>query len=118
MYQLFTAANYPIAKMSDEDPRFIGVPLLTTQADFLKPAKVGDIITLITSISKWGTTSLVLSYRFVRGEDVLCTATQTRVWCYTEGTGEHEIIKPAPIPESFRADLSVDKQVCVRLVSS
>ena len=118
MYQLFTTANYPIAKMSDEDPQFLGVPLLTTQANFQKPAKVGDTITLVTSISRWGNTSFELSFRFLRGEDVLCTATQTRVWCYAEGDGAQETIKSAPIPESFRADLSVDKQVHIQLVSS
>ena len=118
MDRLFSTANHPIAKIIDEDPQYRGVPLLATQANFHKPAKVGEIITVATSISRWGKTSFEISYRFFRGEDVLCTATQTRVWCYAEGTGSQETIKPTPIPEPVRTALSVDKQVCVKLGSS
>ena len=118
MDRLFSTANHAIAYMTDEDPKFRGAPLLKTQASFQKPAKVGEVITLATTISQLGNTSFEISYRFTRGEDVLCTATQTRVWCYAEGAGSHETIKPSPIPESVRADLSVDRQVCIRLVSS
>ncbi len=116
MGQLFSTAKHPMAEMTNDDPLFLGVPLLQTQANFQKPAKVGDIITLATSVSRWGTSSFDLSYRFFRGEDVLCTASQTRVWCYADGS--HEMIKAAPIPASFRDALSVDKKVCIKRVSS
>ena len=118
MTRLFSTANHAIAKMTEEDPQFIGVPVLQTQASFKKPAKVGDTITLATSISRWGRTSFEVSYRFFRGEDVLCTATQTRVWCYTEGVEAQETLKPAPIPEPIRAALSVDKRVYIKFAYS
>jgi acyl-CoA thioesterase FadM len=117
MDRLFSVAYRPIAEMVHEETNYRGVPLLNIQASFQKPAKVGETITLATSVSRWGTTSFDIDYRFTRGEDVLCTATQTRVWCYADGTGAQETIKPAPIPESCIAALSVDKQVHIKLIS-
>jgi len=39
------------------------------------------------------------------------------IWCYAEGVGVNEIMKPSPIPEAVREALSDDRQVYVRLVS-
>ena len=118
MGRLFSVAGHTLADMTDADPQFRGVPLLKTEASFQKPAKVGEVITLATTISRFGNTSFQISYRFTRGENVLCTATQTRVWCYAEGVGAGEIIKPSPIPEAVRESLSMGRLVCVKLVSS
>ena len=118
MDRLFSVAYRPMAEMVQEDTNYRGVPLLNTQANFQKPAKVGETITLTTQISRWGKTSFDIDYRFTRGDDVLCTATQTRDWCYAEGTGAEETIKPSPIPEACITALSADKQVHIKLVSS
>ncbi|MBT4521631.1 MAG: acyl-CoA thioesterase [Halieaceae bacterium] len=116
MHRLFSTAGHTISRITDSHPLFRGVPLLQTQANFQTPAKLGDTITLATCISRFGNTSFEVCYRFFRGEDVLCTAVQTRVWCYAEGE-EQEALKPAPIPESVRVALSDNRQVCIKLVS-
>ncbi len=74
-----------------------GFAVRAMQIDYLKPARMDDLLTIKTKVSKMGGASLDMEQRVVRGEEVLVTAS-VRIACLAEG-------KAARLPAEIRARL-------------
>jgi acyl-CoA thioester hydrolase len=74
-----------------------GFAVRAMQIDYLKPARMDDLLTIKTKVSKMGGASLDMEQRVLRGSEVLVTAT-VRIACLAEG-------KAARLPADVRARL-------------
>ena len=74
-----------------------GFAVRAMQIDYLKPARMDDLLTIETKVSKMGGASLDMEQRVLRGAEVLVTAT-VRIACLAEG-------KAARLPQQVRAKL-------------
>ena len=79
-----------------------GIPLVQTQARFIKPARFGDDLAVDSTI-EFGRTSFQVEHRVALNGDVCAQASETRVWVVRDSSGS---LKPSPIPpavlERFR----------------
>ena len=69
-------------------------------ADYLKPARLDDELSVATAIETLGRTQVTFAQSIRRGEDLLLTAS-VRVACFDLARG-----KPAPLPAPLRAKLA------------
>lgn len=69
------------------------------EADFLRPAKFDDVLTIMTSLVELGGARVVLDQSVLRGTEQLFAASVTLVMLSGDG-------RPARIPEHLRANLS------------
>ena len=74
-----------------------GFAVRAMNVEFLKPARMDDLLTIETKASAIGGASMELDQRVLRGEEVLITA-EVRIACVANG-------RPARIPKSVREAL-------------
>ena len=74
-----------------------GFAVRAMNVEFLKPARMDDLLTIETSARAIGGASMELDQRVLRGEEVLITA-EVRIACVANG-------RPARIPKSVREAL-------------
>ena len=72
----------------------------SVQAEYLKPARLDDLLTVETSIAELGRAQLVFQQRIRRGEELLLDA-KIRVACIDPARG-----KPIPMPRAIHEQLS------------
>jgi 4-hydroxybenzoyl-CoA thioesterase len=103
---LFERALRMIKRQMLETYEIAGIPLVRTQARFIKPARFGDDITVDSTI-EFGRTSFQVDHRVALNGDVCAEASETRVWVTRDSGGA---LKPSPIPpavlEGFRVALA------------
>lgn len=80
-----------------------GTPLIDAQARFLTPATFGQTLEIAVVVSRWGTTSMALAYRFIRSETTILEGSEARVFVRRD---DHGGFVKAPVPEAFRNALS------------
>ncbi len=112
---LFEAAGLDLMGMVAEHPAFRGTPLVKGEAQFLSPARVGDVITLISRVERLGGASFDVSHRFVRGDTLLVEARQTRVWGMA-ADDDPDRLTTARIPQEVRDALSRPRTSHLRYV--
>jgi len=105
---LFEAAGFSFTDLIGSNKDLRGTPLVRSQAEFLSPARVGDVIVLTSKIVRWGRASFDIAHEFHLGETKLVSATQTRVWAGADATGR---LKALPMPKNVRSALETDKTV-------
>ena len=110
---LFEAAGLDLAGKLAEEPRFRGTPLVQGEAQYRAPARVGEIITLVSRVERFGGASFVIAHRFLRGDTVLVEARQTRVWGMAP-EGDPDGLTTARIPDDVRARLSEPRTAHLR----
>ena len=74
-----------------------GFAVRAMNVEFLKPARMDDLLTIETSARAIGGASMELDQRVLRGEEVLITA-EVRIACVANG-------RPARIPKAVREAL-------------
>ncbi len=74
-----------------------GFAVRAMNVEFLKPARMDDLLTIETSANAIGGASMDLEQRVLRGEEILITA-KVRIACVANG-------KPARIPKAVRGAL-------------
>ena len=72
----------------------------SVQAEYLKPARLDDLLTVETSIAELGRAQLVFQQRIRRGEELLLDA-KIRIACIDPARG-----KPIPIPRPIHLQLA------------
>lgn len=82
-----------------------GLPLISTHAEYRAPGYFGDDLIVEAWVSDWGTKSLTISHRIVRGETVLVEGYEKRIWSKGDPI-DHGKITPVAIPEDVKALLS------------
>lgn len=58
----------------------LGIPLVDAGAEFLKPAKFGDVIEIATRVSEFRRSSFDVEHRITIGGERAVDGTETRVW--------------------------------------
>lgn len=106
--RLFEAGGFGFGELIDRQPELRGTPLVRSEANFVAPARLGDVITLSSTVSRWGGSSFDVTHEFRCGDVKLVSAVQTRVWA---GADEAGALKALPIPEDVRAALSETRSV-------
>ena len=102
-HQLLEAVGFPFAEMVRNTP-FRGCPLVTSSAEFLKPARFGDIITLTSQVETFGNKSFAMAHVFNRKEETLARGKEIRVWASTDPEDGDRMIG-VPVPDDVRASL-------------
>ena len=108
-HQLFDAAGLDFFTETGKDG-FRGCPLVTSSAQFVMPLYLGDVVTVWSQIGKFGNTSFTVAHEFHRGDDVVATGSETRVWA-TDHPDDASRMKGIAMPQSLRDALSRDAEV-------
>ncbi len=112
---LFDAAQLDMPRMVIEMPGFRGTPLVKAEATFHAPARVGDVLTLSSRVTRLGGASFDVSHRFFRDETLLVEGAQTRVWGMAPPDEPDRLIT-ARIPDEVRVALSEDRTSHLRYI--
>ena len=79
----------------------LGTPLVEASSKFLRPATYGDTIQVHTSISSWEEKVFIQQHQIKRGDDLLATGEERRVFARRDpDTGR---IRDVPAPPALRA---------------
>ena len=85
------------AIMAGQAGEVFGFAVRAMNVEFLKPARMDDLLTIETTPRALGGASMELDQRVLRGEEVLITA-QVRIACVANG-------RPARMPKAVREAL-------------
>ena len=77
----------------------VGVPILDTGANFLKPSTFRDIITIETHISEWGRSSFRLQHVIYNDGVKSVQGHEVRAWV---GRDSQDKLKALPLPEEVK----------------
>ena len=86
------------AVLAGESTERFGFAVRAMQIDFLKPARMDDLLTIETEVVEIGGASMELAQRIRRGTELLISAT-VRIACVVDG-------KPCRIPAPIRTTLA------------
>jgi acyl-CoA thioester hydrolase len=86
------------ASLAGEAGARFGFAVRAMNVEFLKPARMDDLLTVETGVAELGGASMELIQRILRGADVLIEA-RVRIACVAEG-------RPCRIPAAIRATLA------------
>lgn len=75
----------------------IGFPMVDTGARFLVPSKYGDVVTIETSVTKFGRSSFEIRHHLMRGPVLAIEAHEKRVWTARDPENLDNI-KGVPLP--------------------
>ena len=114
VHRRFEAGGFRLEQRVRDDPDFRGVPLVKVSATFRAPARVGDLLTLLTRISRFGKRSFDLEHRFFLDSALIVEGAQTRVWGHA-APGRPDALTATLVPEDVRAALSQPRVVHLRL---
>ena len=91
------------------------MPLVKASATFRAPARVGDLLTLSTRISRFGSRSFDLEHRFFLDDTLIVEGAQTRVWGHA-APGRPDALTAVVVPDEVRVALSESRVVhlCIR----
>ena len=103
-WMLFEAALGVTAHELAETFGIIGVPLVDARANFLKPAKFGDVIELASRVSEFRRSSFDVEHRLSVGGELAVEGSETRVWAARDKTNPdkiHAVVIPADVIAHF-----------------
>ncbi len=83
----------------------VGIPLVDARANFLKPAKFGDVIELATRVAEFRRSSFDVEHKITIGGEVAVEGAETRVWA-ARAKDDPEKIAAIPIPAEIIAKFS------------
>ena len=86
--------------------RFLGYPMLTTEARFTAPARFGDTVTIQTRLVNVGRSSFEVAHTLLKDGTTAVEATEKRVWA-VQDPADTDRIKSEPIPEDVVRKLAV-----------
>ena len=98
---LFEAAGMPKWELFKLYPGFGGVALVESAASFRSPCRFGDDLTIVSSITGLGRSSLKVRHVASRGDTVAVEATETRVWIMRDPE-KPNALRSGPIPDDVR----------------
>lgn len=80
----------------------VGIALVDAKANFLKPAKFGDKVEIVSRVAEFRRSSFDVEHRLSVGNELAVEATETRVWAVRDET-DADKIKTAEIPKDVIA---------------
>ena len=79
-WMLFEAALGVTAHELADTFDIIGIPLVDARANFLKPAKFGDVVEIASRVSEFRRSSFDVEHRLSIGGELAVEGAETRVW--------------------------------------
>ena len=64
----------------------IGIPLVDARANFLQPAKFGDVVEIASRVSEFRRSSFDVEHRLTIGGELAVDGAETRVWATRDKT--------------------------------
>ncbi len=101
-WMLFEAALDVTAHQLAETFGIIGVPLVDARANFLKPAKFGDVVEIASRVTEFRRSSFDVEHRLSIGGELAVDGGETRVWA-TRDKNDPDKIHGAAIPSEVIA---------------
>jgi 4-hydroxybenzoyl-CoA thioesterase len=80
----------------------VGIALVDAKANFLKPAKFGDKVEIVSRVAEFRRSSFDVEHKLSVGNELAVEATETRVWAVRDKT-DADKIKTAAIPKDVIA---------------
>lgn len=80
----------------------IGIALVDARANFLKPAKFGDTIEIVSKVSEFRRSSFDVEHRLSVGDEIAVEGGETRVWA-VRSKDDPDKIAAVAIPQSVIA---------------
>jgi len=77
----------------------VGIALVDARANFLKPAKFGDVIEIAARVTEFRRTSFDVEHRLSIGGDIAVEGAETRVWAVRNKTDPDRLATAAIPPE-------------------
>ena len=108
-HALLQAAGFDFIEHANSDKDFLGCPLVASNMDFKKPLRFGDVTTMVSSVSKFGNKSFVISHGFLRDGDPVASGSEVRVWA-VRGDGDKPIVAVV-MPEFVKEGLCSARRV-------
>jgi 4-hydroxybenzoyl-CoA thioesterase len=82
-----------------------GIPLVQASCNFFVPSSFGDVVSVESCVTNWGTSSFSLQHKLFRGETLAVEGLEKRVWTvHTAGPGSKP--KSQAIPREIIEKLS------------
>jgi len=75
-----------------------GIPLVQASCNFFVPSSFGDVVSVESCVTKWGTSSFSVQHRLFRGETLAVEGLEKRVWT-VRVSGEPTKAKSQAIPK-------------------
>jgi 4-hydroxybenzoyl-CoA thioesterase len=79
-----------------------GFPMVNTGAEFVQPARYGDIVVIESTITQVGRSSFSVAHRLFNNGQLAIKAVEKRVWVKHDAEGN---IRSAPLPDAVAAAL-------------
>jgi 4-hydroxybenzoyl-CoA thioesterase len=76
----------------------VGIPMVDTRAQFLRPATFGETIEVESRIADWGKTSFSVEHKIYKEGVLIAEGFEKRVWTARAESG----LKSQPIPEEVK----------------
>jgi 4-hydroxybenzoyl-CoA thioesterase len=91
------ALGYPKAEMLRRF-QIKGIPLVQANCNFLLPSTFGDVVTVESCVTQWGTSSFSVEHKLFRKEVLAVQGFEKRVWTVAV-LGDPYTAKSHPIPK-------------------
>ena len=98
-HEMFKAAGLSPSELLSSNG--IILPLVSSAADFFKPVKYDETVTIQTTVEKVGSKSITISHKILLYGEVAVKGIEVRVWV-KQTDGE---VKGMPIPENVKSIL-------------
>ena len=73
------ALGFPKAEMLKRF-QIAGIPLVQASCNFFVPSSFGDVVSVESCVTKWGTSSFSVEHKLFRGETLAVEGLEKRVW--------------------------------------
>ena len=98
--ELFEKAGLPKQEMLKKYG-IVGIPLVDTRAQFLRPATFGESVEVESRIADWGKSSFTVEHKIYKGEALIAEGFEKRVWT-ARATGIEGGLKSQEIPAEVK----------------
>lgn len=78
----------------------VGIPLVATEAKFMRPARYGDRVCIVSTVAEVGRSSFAVRHRLMNADALACEGLERRVWAGRHPDDPHGM-KATPIPEDL-----------------
>lgn len=97
-WQMFEAALGVKAENINRTYGIIGIALVDARANFMKPAKFGDTVELVSRVSEFRRSSFTVEHRLSVAGELAAEGQETRVWA-AKRADDPEQIRATAIPD-------------------
>ena len=73
------AMGFPKAQML-KHYQIAGIPLVQASCNFIVPSSFGDVVTVDSCVTEWGSSSFSLRHKLFRGDTLAVEGVEKRVW--------------------------------------